>query len=135
MGAVPTLVTMVDTKISPKDYHLVPVNPDPDFSPKHNQEVIDYTIRRSEEQWRKKQRDFNEKVKERASAIATYAESLKMGRTNSDVKKFFGPMELAYLKGYELMDKLKEEVRINPRGQLMKRVDKFYATTQQKRIT
>ena len=134
MGAVPTLVTMVDTKISPKDYHLVPVEPDADFDPKHNQEVIDFTIKRSEEQWRKKQRDFNEKVKERAQAIATYTESMKMGNTTSDVKRFFGPTELAYLKGYELMDKLKEEVRINPRGQLMKRVDNFYASQKQKRI-
>jgi hypothetical protein len=120
-------------KVNPADYHMVPVDADPDFDPKHNQEVIDYTIKKSEELQRKKQREFGDKVKERTEAMSTYFESLKMGNTTSDYKKYFGKDYLAYLKGYELIDKLKKQAQINPNGSLMKRVNNFYAKTQQQR--
>jgi hypothetical protein len=115
-------------KVNPADYHMVPVEPDADFDPKHNQEVIDYTIKKSEELQRKKQREFGDKVKERSEAMSTYFEALKMGNTTSDYKKYFGENYLAYLKGYELIDKLKKAKQINPNGSLMKRVNKFYAS-------
>jgi hypothetical protein len=118
--------------ISKADYKFVPVNPDPDFDPEHNRQVIEYTIKRSEQLQRKKQREFNEKLKERTEAMSTYIESVNIGNTNSDVKRYFGQEQLAYLRGYDLMDKLKREKQINPNGQLMKRIDKFYAKTQGK---
>jgi vacuolar-type H+-ATPase subunit I/STV1 len=115
-------------KVNPADYRMVPVDADPDFDPKRNQEVIDYTIKKSEELQRKKQREFGDKVKERTEAMSTYFEALKMGNTTSDYKKYFGKDYLSYLKGYELIDKLKKAKQINPNGSLMKRVNKFYAS-------
>ena len=121
----------VDTKIDKRDYKFVNVDPDADFDPKHNQDVIDFTIKRSEELWRKKQRDFGDKIKERAEAVSTYVEALKMGNTNSDVKKFFGEEQLAYFKGHELMSELKKKYMVGEK--LTKRVEKFYASQKQQR--
>ena len=122
-------------KINPVDYHMVPVDPDADFDPKHNQEVIDWTIKQAEEEHRKRQREFGDKVKERAEAMSTYFESLKMGNAKSDVKQYFGEQHLAYLKGYEMIDKLKQMKMLNPKGSLMKKVDKFHAKTQQQGLS
>ena len=123
----------IDTKttISPKDYKFVNVNPDPDFDPKHNQEVIDFTIKRSEELWRKKQREFGDAIKERSEAISTYVEALKMGNTNSDVNKFFGEQQIAYFKGHQLMENLKKKHQLGEK--LTKKVKAFYASQKQQR--
>jgi len=120
---------MKDTIISPKDYKFVNVNPDPDFDPKRNQEVIDFTIKRSEQLWRKKQRAFNDAIKERSEAVATYVEALKTGNTTSDVNKFFGPKQIAYFKGHQLMDNLKKSAMLGEK--LTKRINRFYAETKQ----
>lgn len=121
----------IDTKIDPLDYKFAPVDPDPDFDPKRNQEVIDFTIKRSEELWREKQRKFNEGIKERSEAISTYAEAVKMGRTNSNYKNFFGKEYLYHLKGQKLVDELKKKYLLGEK--LTKKVEKFYAKTKQQR--
>lgn len=120
-------------KISPKDYGFVPIDPDPDFNAEHNREIIRWTIAENEKNWRKKQRAFEERVKERSEAISTYLEALKMGNTSSSLRGFFGKEELMKLKGQEIISELKEKVRLNPNGSVMKSIKQFHAQTKSKR--
>lgn len=99
--------TTKDT-IQKQDWKYVNTKPDPNFDPEHNRKVIANTIKKNEILVRKKKRDYKEKIKERAEAMATYIESLKQGGKESDVTKYFGRRYLAKLRGEEIMDKLAE---------------------------
>ena len=87
--------------IQKSDEKFVPVDGDPDFSLEHNNKVVERTIENAERMKRQKQREFNEGIKERAWAAATY---IKSGKTES-VDKYLGEKYLNYLKGQELLDK------------------------------
>ena len=93
-------------QISQDDWHLVPVDPDPDFDPAHNQRVVDETIRAGELMRTRKQYEFEQQVKERSSAIAKYLKTVGDGKTSSTISQYFGKQELARFRGKEIMDKL-----------------------------
>ena len=120
-------------KIDPTDYKFTPVDPDPNFDPEHNRQVIENSIKRADALWREKKRKFAEGAKERAEAVATYAESLKMGGADSSLTKYFGKNHLAYLRGYELIDRLKKAQQMGE--PLVRRVEDKYAEAQQECFT
>ena len=92
--------------VNPLDWHLTPVDPDLDFDPKHNQEVIDDVIKAGEIMAARKQKEAQDGARERASAISKYVKSVVDGKTNSGVNKFFGQQELARLRGTEILNRL-----------------------------
>ena len=98
---------MKQTRISPADWGVVPVDPDPGFDPEHNRRVIAETIRKSERARRMKNQEFGLKIDERAEAIAKYLKDIETNGASSSILKYFGRRELARLRGEEIRDILK----------------------------
>ena len=97
--------------IHPKDFKYVQADPDPDFDPKRNQEVMAEVVRESEEYARKKRKENEEGIRERADAAATYLKSLEMGGKESNINKYFGRRQMAYLRGMEVLEQLKQKFK------------------------
>lgn len=119
-------------KINPIDYKFVPLDPEPNFSPEHNRKVIQQTIEEGEKLWKKRQRLFNDGLKERTQAIGHYVDYQKMGGESS-VVDFFGKKELYMLKGQAILEELKKQHYLNPESNLGKEVKKSYAEIKTKR--
>lgn len=94
-------------KIDEADWGHVPVDPDPGFDADRNRSVIDEVIAESESNRRKKQRQFDEQLGERAQATAQYLKSLQKGGKSSNVEQYFGKKYLAHLVGREKIKQLK----------------------------
>jgi hypothetical protein len=101
--------------IQPKDLKYVSVDPDPNFDPEHNQRVIEQTIRDNDKLVKSRIGVFDEKAKERTNAVATYLRSISQGGKSTDREKFFGKKYLAYLRGQEVMDSIKQQMMIKGR--------------------
>lgn len=95
-----------DTKVAKADWKFVKVDPDPNFSASHNRNVVDEVIRETEALNRKKKREFREGMGERSSAAAQYLKSVDQGNS-AQPEKYFGKKYLAYLRGVEILEKLK----------------------------
>ena len=102
--------------IQPQDLKYVQVDPDPNFDPEHNKAVIEKTIKDNEKLVKARNRGFDEKAKERTNAVAIYLRSLNQGGKSTNHEKFFGKKYLAYLRGKEIMEKLKEQMAIQGRN-------------------
>ena len=102
--------------IQPQDLKYVSVNPDADFDPKHNQAVIEKTIKDNEKLVKARNKVFDEKAKERTNAVAIYLRSLNQGGKATNHEKFFGKKYLAYLRGKEIMEKIKGQMAIQGRN-------------------
>ena len=102
--------------IQPQDLKYVQVDPDPEFDPKHNQAVIEKTIKDNEKLVKARNSGALEGVKERNNAVAIYLRSLNQGGKATDYQKFFGKKYLAYLRGKEIMEKLKGQMALMGRN-------------------
>ena len=102
--------------IAPQDLKYVSVNPDASFDPKHNKEVIEKTIKDNEKLVKARNSGALEGVKERNNAVAIYLRSLNQGGKTTDYQKFFGKKYLAYLRGKEVMEKIKGEMMLQGRN-------------------
>lgn len=101
--------------IAPQDLRYVKVDPDPNFDPDHNKEVIEKTIKDNEKLRRSRLRDSEDKVKERSNALAIYLRSLSQGGKSTSLEKFFGKKYLAYLRGKEVMENIKQQMMLQGR--------------------
>ena len=95
-------------KIEKVDLPFVNVDPDPDFDPKHNEEVVRRTIEWTEKMAATKQRDYQDGLRERTSAFAQYVDSFNKGNTNTNMEKYFGKKYLTYLRGQQVINKIKK---------------------------
>ena len=102
--------------IQPQDLKYVQVDQDPEFDPEHNKAVIEKTIKDNEKLVKARNREFDEKSKERTNAVAIYLRSLNQGGKATNHEKFFGKKYLAYLRGKEIMEKLKGQMAIQGRN-------------------
>lgn len=93
-------------KINKSDWKYVPVDPEEGFSAEHNQRVIDRTIKKSEEYRRKREKEFDDNLRERSSALAQYLKSLQSGKSTS-VEEYFGKSYLTHLKGQNILERIK----------------------------
>ncbi len=88
---------------TPKDdyqkFHLE--IPEPGFSPERNKLVVENSIKKYEANQLAKKKKFRDQTFERADAIATYFQVIRQGR-RMDLRKFFTPKYLAYLRGEEI---------------------------------
>lgn len=96
-----------DKRVAREDWGFVPLNPDPDFDPKHNQQVIDNVIRKNKALFKRKHREFMDKMGERNQAVASYIHRLANTRENTNVEQYFGKHYLAYLRGEEIINRLR----------------------------
>ena len=105
-------LNMKNTKkdsISRNDWKYMEQKPygDSDFSEEHNKRVIAEVDSFNDMMDRKRDRDFKEKTAERTSAVAEYLQNVKQGGGVTSVEQYFGKRYLAYLRGEEVVRKLK----------------------------
>jgi hypothetical protein len=81
--------------------------PDPDFSPERNKAVIDSTIKKYHAMRRKKIKEYNAGIMERAEAAAYYLKAREMGGNNvSNIVEYFGKAQLRQLTAQKLEAKV-----------------------------
>ena len=101
-----------ETFLSREDeLYLQSIPPDPGFDPEKNRRVMEGVLKRTEAMHRNKRREFNVATQERGEAISHYLDHLKK-RGSPGVEKFFGRRYLAYLKGREFRDELREKLTV-----------------------
>ena len=95
--------------VSPEDWKYMEQNPygDPDFDPEHNKKVIKEVNDWNDKMDRIRERDHREAIRERTSAITQYLKQAQSGKGVMSVDKYFGKRYLAYLRGQEIVSKLK----------------------------
>ena len=109
-------------QVHQKDWRYVGVEPDKDFSPEHNMEVIERTIREAEKQRRMQKRKFKEGLDERAEALATYLKSIEQGGKSSSVSGYFGKKYKGYLAGKYAIERIKDGLTtLGENGQVIRR--------------
>ena len=122
--------------IAPQDLKFANVNPDPGFDPEHNRAVIEKTIKENEKLVRARNRDAEEGNKERINALSTYLRSISTGGKSTDREKFFGKKYLAYLRGSEVMQRIKGELELQGRnGQAFRIVPSENAKREVRKLT
>ena len=102
--------------VQPQDLKYVRVDPDPEFDPIHNQAIIEKTIKDNQELVKSRNNTALEGAKERNNALAIYLRSLNQGGKATNYEKFFGKKYLAYLRGKEIMEKIKGQMMIQGRN-------------------
>jgi len=85
------------------------VLPDPDFSVAKNEAVIAATIAKTNKRIEEKMKLWNESMRERAEATASFLKHVDAGRDNN-VTRYFGRHELARLRGQDIITQLKGSV-------------------------
>lgn len=83
--------------------------PDPDFSVKHNEEVVARSIARAEALRKQKIKEKMEGLGERANALASYIKYLDHGGGKS-ADNYFGKKTLAELQGKKVMTILQKRM-------------------------
>ena len=78
------------------------------FNPDHNKFVIAETIRKTQENRKKKHKEYIEAIRERSDAVATYLKS-RYAEGNTPVEKYFGKKELAHLQGQKIMTRIQNK--------------------------
>lgn len=99
-----------EDRIGKADEKYMEMNPvgDPGFDPDYNARVIEESIKAMDAMIIKKEHEHDEAVKERASAVATFLKSSERGGKTSNLDDYFGRRHLAYLRGQEVMARLKD---------------------------
>ena len=96
----------VRNDVAPEDRRFILDTPDKDFSPERNKAIIEQTIKDYEAMRAKKIKDRVEEYSERADAVVTYLKALNQGGSSSNMERYFGKRNLAYLRGLEIKQKL-----------------------------
>jgi hypothetical protein len=113
---------MLFDKINKSDYRFVPVDADPNFDPKHNEDVIEKTIKATDEMMAKRHREAVDKVRERTTALSMFIKGVQKGGSTSNLNKYFGNKEIARLRGNEVRDRLDQLRVLSKEGKIMRKV-------------
>jgi glutathione synthase/RimK-type ligase-like ATP-grasp enzyme len=76
------------------------------FSPEHNKFIIEKTIKKHKLMMQRRKKAYEESVRERADAVATYLKS-SAAQKDTPVEKYFGKKWMAYLRGEKIVEQLK----------------------------
>lgn len=76
------------------------------FNPAHNKWVIEHTIQKAKLNKKKRANQYNEQLRERADAVATYVKS-RAAEGSTPVEKYFGKRWMSYLRGEKIIQVLK----------------------------
>ena len=96
----------LSNQVRPEDKKYILNTPDAGFSPERNKAIIENSIKEYEAMRAKKLKDQVDQYAERADAVVTYLKSLNKGGMESNMEKYFGKKNLAYLRGQEIREKL-----------------------------
>lgn len=79
---------------------------DPGFSPEKNKYIINKTIKQHEANLKRKVKEYDEELGERADAVAQYLTHLSHSHNSTTVEKYFGKKNLAALQARKIQQKL-----------------------------
>src|SRR3990167_4632412 len=99
-------------KVDKVDWPFVPVDPEPGFDADHNRRVIQESVEATDKLLRQKEHEHADAYRERSAATAQYLKSLQMGGKTRDIEKYFGRRYLAYLRGKEVMARIKDQLTV-----------------------
>lgn len=97
---------MRTSDVDPKDYKYIVTKPDPSFSPKKNQAIIDETIREATKFFQETDAALGEGVEERIEAISYYA-TYRFNRGDKKIKDYLGRSTYEALVGEKMLSKLR----------------------------
>lgn len=83
---------------------------DQGFNPDRNKFIIEETIRQHDKNMKKKDKEYVDKLRERTDAVVCYLKRLVNGSSLS-VEKYFGKRELARLRGEQIVNRIKGNIR------------------------
>ena len=99
----------MDIDINSEDYRRFYIKkPDGNFSPRYNEHVVETTIKKHENNLKRKRKEMVDAIAERSDAVATYLTSLRF--SESPVEQYFGKRELARLRGEKIVQHLRNGV-------------------------
>lgn len=84
--------------------------PDPGFSPERNKYMIEKSIIKSKLLRERRSKDYIEKIRERADAVATYLKAVEGGKEDN-VDRYFGRKMLAHLRGQKILEEVKGRMK------------------------
>jgi hypothetical protein len=100
------------TKDQVRDYKKFFVErPESTFSPKRNKSVVDEVIKETELIRKRRSKTFEDKIRERSDAVATYLKAVERGKV-ANVDSYFGKKNLAYLRGQKIIETLKGKMKM-----------------------
>jgi len=111
------------TKLSQKDKKFYLHDPEPGFSPERNKAIVDKTIKKYEAMRALKRRLFNDQLLERTDAIASYLTSNEGAHRERSPERYFGKRYLAYLRGEEIVDEIRERVKFARQSDIVQLLD------------
>lgn len=85
--------------------------PDPNFSERYNQHIIDKTIADYELARKKRAKAYHQQIEERVDAAMSYIKHLER-RGSSSAEKYFGRRELARLRGQKIIQEVRNGMTI-----------------------
>lgn len=97
-------VKIYGNKIAEEDIQYFNEKPSSGFSPEKNQATIDRTIAKYKAYYAKRQKEYDEGIKVRTDALASYLKHLNYKGT--PVEKYFGKKTLAELQGRKIMSRI-----------------------------
>jgi hypothetical protein len=80
---------------------------EPGFNPDYNKFVIENTIKKHNLVMKRRQKAYEEAIRERSDAVATYLKS-RVSEGSTPVEKYFGKKWMSYLRGEKIMNVLKK---------------------------
>lgn len=92
--------------ISSEDRRFFVTKPDKDFSPERNKAVIAESIKKYERMRARKQKDYVEKIAERADAVVSYLRSRAID-SGTPIEKYLGKTNLAHFQGQKIIQKIR----------------------------
>lgn len=99
-------------EIHKDDFHLVVDNPTGNFSPERNKFIVEETIRKTNENIKRINAEWQDSMKERNYAVASYLTHLNNKGTS--VEKYFSKQYLAYLRGDDVRTML--QTKLSPQA-------------------
>lgn len=110
-GAIhaPISLNMRTKDLVARDRKYIITKPDMDESAirRHNDAIVEKTIRETDELRKAKQKNWDKKFSEHSDMLATYLRSLASGKTSLPADRYFGKRELARLHGEKIVEELK----------------------------
>ena len=85
---------------------------DPEMVRRHNEAVVNKTIKEYEAIRKRKHKEYVEQVAERADAVATYLKS-RVAEGSTPIEKYFGKRMMAHLAGQKIMAKLQHRLKLH----------------------
>lgn len=111
-------------KLNQKDKKFYLDSPDMGFSPERNKAIVDKTIAKYEAMRALRRKLFNDQLAERTDAIASYLAGGEGAHKGRSLERYFGRRYLAYLRGEEIVDEIRNRVKFASQSDIIQLLDR-----------